>query len=260
MLNSHEFIFRDDVQFVRNHRYPNGGRQPSYQMHTPVYSHSGPLLLNAQIKKKSGLSIRKQQLSYEPDWTRKLINKLDEAYRKAPYYESIRGELVVLLENYYASLGELNIRTTIWGLCHLLGVEYSSSRSLASIAAQVASDDSCRLKNLSLGSEHLGDHSADAGTATDRILRLCKITGCRGYIAGGTAIDSYFELDKFEAGEVQVCRQGWTCEEYPQAAAGNSVFIANLSIIDLLANLGAPQSMALLTSNFSLNAVEVTSS
>ncbi|OED38705.1 hypothetical protein AB833_18640 [Chromatiales bacterium (ex Bugula neritina AB1)] len=255
MLNSHEFIFRDDVQFVRNHRYPDGRRQPSYQIHTPVVGSNGLLLLNAQIKKKSGQSIRYQQLSYEPDWTKKLLNKLDECYRKAPCYGAIRGELVGLLNCSYATVAELNIRTTLWGLCRLLGLTYDNQILPSSIAAIAATTPGCLLRSICLGSDLLADQAGVVSTATDRILMLCRKTESSGYIAGGTAIASYFELGKFYSGDMQVFQQQWRCAEYSQGP-GVSPFVANLSILDLLAHLEPSKALSLLTSDFELVPVD----
>lgn len=254
MLNSNFFVFRDDVQFVRNHRYPDGGRHSSYQIHTPTLSGNGVLLLNAQIKKKSGLKINQQQLSYEPDWTKKFINLFDQSYRKAQYYSAIRSDLVELLDVRYQSLAELNIATTLWGLCRLFDEPYSPDMSLSVVNTMLASHTGCKLQSLHLGSETLGPADEDK-SATERILQLCRHYRCNAYIAGGTAIDSYFELDKFQAATVTVCRQNWHCDAYVQTKPGKAAeeFAANLSIIDLLANVPADEAFGIVNGNFSLD-------
>jgi hypothetical protein len=68
MLASDVFVFRDDVQFVRNHKYPDGSRGPSYQVHTPIRIPDGASLLTVSVKKGSLLPIGRAEVSYEQKW------------------------------------------------------------------------------------------------------------------------------------------------------------------------------------------------
>lgn len=240
------------MQFVRNHRYPDGSRHTSYQIHTPVLSKNGVMLLNAQVKKKSLQTINQQQISYEPDWTLKFINLFDEHYRKAPYYDFIRDDIADLLSERYQSLAELNIRTTVWALCRLLDTPFDRGVKLDQINATLAKLPACTLNSLHLGSESFESTDSDK-SATDRILQLCKRYECNAYIAGGTAIDSYFELDKFRVEDVAVCRQNWHCAEYEQSRSGSAAFEPNLSVVDLLANAPHEEAFEIVNRNFTLD-------
>lgn len=252
MLNSHRFVFRDDVQFVRNHKYPDGKRHSSFQVHTPVLGNDGDVLLNSQVKKKSGLAIKEQQISYDPDWRPKFLNMIEQFYRKSAHYGEIKEELSRLIHQPYETVGELNIQTTLWGLCRLAGYSYNEEITIEKLNALFSSEQRFPLENIALGSEiSMPENSGP----TERILHLCHAAGCSHYIAGGTAIDSYFELDKFKAADIAVGRQEWNCEPYPQHGKPQhgKTFTPNLSIIDLLANCSPEKAIELLTSNFSLD-------
>jgi len=252
-LNSDVFVFRDDVQFVRNHRYPDGTRHASYQIHTPVAGLQGERMLNSQTKGKSILPISQTEVSYEPDWTKKFMNIVDECYRRAPLFSTFRDEIVELFSAKFTTVSQLNIQSTLWGLCRLLGMKYSIGMSLDEVNEQLSVVTSeISMERMLMGSELLASSSAE-DAATKNILTLCQVNSCSRYVAGGTAIDSYFELDDFSNAGVTVRRQQWTCEEYFQGGVGkskNKSFVPNLSILDILAYLPIEEARKNLTDNF----------
>lgn len=258
-LNSDVFVFRDDVQFVRNHRYPNGSRQPSYQIHTPVAGSEGERLLNSQTKAKSILPINQTEISYQPDWTKKFLNVVDECYRKAPHFSEFRDEIAGLLNAKFSTVSELNIQTTLWGFCRLLNIPYRIGMTLSEVNVQlIYVGEQVLMRKVLAGSDLLNSCKA-VNNPTNNILELCKINFCDRYIAGGTALNSYFELDKFSSAKVTVCCQEWKCSEYSQISEGkvsSKSFVPNLSILDILAYLPIEIARSNLLSNFDTSTPE----
>lgn len=249
MLSVHEFVLRNDVQFVRNHRYPDGGRHSSYQIHTPIISRGQSVLIRSQVQKKSELAICEQRISYEPDWTRKFVNLLDDAYRKSPHYRQFRAELIELLSRRYRSVADLNRQSILWALCRLLGEKYVDAISLLAINAVLESSRQFPLTRISEGT----DYEFTTGTmATDKILALCTRNGCDGYVAGGTAVHSYLDKSRFAMADLKLYQQDWICQRYPQSNAGVAEFVGNLSFIDLIANCSREEACAILTQNVDL--------
>lgn len=244
-------MIRDDVQFVRNHRYPDGTRQPSFQIHTPVIGLHEPRLLNSQTKGKSIQPIGETEISYEPDWTKKFSNIIDECYKKSPCFSHVNSDLNSLLKARFNTVSELNTQSLLWGLCHLIGLPYEIGMPTDKINKELQNVTHFPLREIHLAS-HLLEARAEDQSATDRILQLCKLNKCNRYVAGGTAIDSYFELDKFAQASVKVTQQQWDCTEYDQLVGKKAPahFIKNLSIIDLLASVAAPRALEIITDNF----------
>ncbi len=174
------------------------------------------------------------------------MNLIGQFYQKCEFFDGIKSDLDQLLEPPYETVGELNLQTTLWGLCRLTGQPYNGPVSIDEVNQWLIRETRFSLEHIALGSTlSLPAES----TPTERILHLCQTTGCSDYIAGGTAIDSYFEIDKFSAAGVSVHRQEWNCKPYPQTS---KVFIANLSIIDLLANCSSESAMEIVNSHFTL--------
>lgn len=237
MLESDVFVLRDDVQFVRNHRYPGGRRGVSYQAHAPIKGPDGPLLLGVSVKKGSGRSINETEIAYEQGWTRKHLNLIKQHYRRAPELERLLPGIKALLEHRWATLADLDIATVCWGLGHLLGAtpqvpdDLRIERVNQWLAARVVP---CRLQRIELGSASAP--GSRTGDASRRIVELCRDAGADEYLAGGTAVEAYLDPRPFLDRGIEITVQRWTCPEYPQQRGTTRGHVANLSILDLLLN------------------------
>jgi hypothetical protein len=249
MLDSDVFILRDDVQFVRNHRYPGGARGPSYQVHTPIKSPEGAHLLTVAVKKKSGLSIRATEVSHDAPWARKHLNSIASFYRGAMNARVLLPEIEAIFARRYATVGELAIATTCWALGRILSGglrvpdELSIERANALLA--VAAAPGVRLRRVGLGSELLADSAACC--ASERIAELCRRVGADEYLAGGTALEAYLDRGVFERRGIAVAVQRFRCPSYPQQHVARGGEVANLSILDLLMNAPLERAAALLS-------------
>ena len=80
------------------------------------------------------------------------------------------------------------------------------------------------------------------GKATERLVNICKSIGADTYISGSGG-KNYQQEDLFKKNEIKLLFQNYSCVKYHQNQA--PTFIPDLSIIDLLANVG-PDSLSLL--------------
>jgi hypothetical protein len=238
MLASDVFVLRDDVQFVRNHKYPDGRRGVSYQAHTPVKTTDGAQLLGVSVKKGGLTPIRETALAYEQPWIRKHLNIVKNNYNRAAQAKQLIPEIDMLLNQRYATVGDLNIATTCWGLSRILGVEAPGPESLSinHVNDLLQEHRAIRLRYIATGSDRLAINNSDSTTATERIATLCQTFGANEYLAGGTAFHSYMDTSVFEQSGIKLELQDWNCPRYSQQNE-KCGFIANLSIIDLLMNV-----------------------
>lgn len=241
MLESDEFVLRDDVQFVRNHQYPGGERGVSFQAHTPIKGPEGRLLLGVSVRKGSGQAINRTAVCYQQKWRSKHINMIKQHYRAAPNFKALMPGLEALLQHQYPTLADLNIATICWSLGHLLGFTPGEPGELGVEQANrwlAQTGRERRLQRISLGSERLA--SSESSDASQRIVELCQAVGATEYLAGGTAVDAYLDRQPFEDGRVEIAVQDWQCPPYPQLHAKRGGHVANLSILDLLFNSEEP--------------------
>lgn len=248
MLSSDVFVLRDDVQFVRNHKYPDGKRGVSYQAHTLLKARDGAQLLAASIKKGSLAPIKETALDYVQPWTRKHLNVMTNNYSRALNAKRLIPEIEMLLNLRFDTVAQLNIATTCWALNRILGMDEVTPESLSIdyVNHVLREHRSTRLSHISLGSIELANAAGESNTASERIATLCRMFGTKEYLAGGTAFRSYLETSVFENNGIKVVLQDWICPLYPQQYE-KCGFIANLSIVDLLMNVPPGDLLAMLT-------------
>ena len=248
VLESVIFVIRDDVQFVRNHKYPDGKRGVSYQAHTPIKCSSGVELLSVSIKKGGLLAINKTGISYDQPWMRKHINIIKNNYHGSLNSALLIPEIESLLEEQYANIAELNIATTCWILSHLLGVERVTQEclSLDFINELIKEKRISRLQRIELGSNCVDTSLESVSIASERIVELCKKFNADQYYGGGTALRAYMDTELFERNSINVTIQEWDCPIYQQQYTLQAGFIANLSTIDFLMNVPLGDALSLL--------------
>lgn len=248
MLESDHFVIRDDVQFVKNHKFPDGTRGVSHQVHSPIKTSAGKQLLTVSVKKGGMLPINQTLISYDQPWTKKHLNLLKSNYTKAPEFTSSYGEVELIFETEYKTVSDLNIATICWAFCRLLGVQIIEPENLSLKFVNLLLEDKRpgKLCKISLGSDiYFADNHKDV-SASEKIVNLCNEFGATNYLAGSTAYDSYFDQQIFNDNNIRVQIQNWICHSYPQQHTKVEEFIPNLSIIDLLMNCSTDQALKLL--------------
>jgi hypothetical protein len=245
MLASDVFVIRDDVQFVRNHRYPGGARGVSYQAHTPIKAPAGAHLLTVSVRKGSGLPIDQTGVSYDQSWARKHVNVISNFYRSSPNLRALLPDIERLLDIRFATMADLDIATICWALGRVLGAapRIPENLSIPWINELLAARPIFRLRRIALGSDCLGPGASPEActprSASERILALCDMAGADEYVGGRTALEAYLDADLLRRAGVEVAIQDWCCPVYPQQHMPRSGFIADLSILDLLMNVPA---------------------
>lgn len=236
MFDADVFVFRDDVQFVRNHKYPDGRRGMSYQVHTPIKSPAGIHLLTVSVKKGSAMPINQTGISYDHEWPKKHINVIKTFYRTSPNLRALMPELEALLAQRFDTVAELNVATTCWALGHVLGVplRIPDDLKIARINELLTTTGPGRLRRIGLGSIYLA--SCASQNPSERIAILCQTAEANEYLAGGTAIDAYLDPAPFRTRYIELVAQKWTCPTYPQRFSDQTEHIPDLSILDLLMN------------------------
>ncbi|MEK7166585.1 MAG: WbqC family protein, partial [Patescibacteria group bacterium] len=121
ILNTDVFMIRDDVQFVRKHKYPNGKNDKSYQADTPIKQSTGLQFLSVPIAHNGVNSIKNTPISYAIEWQDTHLKTLEFVYSKSPYYEQIFLDLMHIIEMSPTTIAELNITTICWAILRLLG-------------------------------------------------------------------------------------------------------------------------------------------
>lgn len=247
MFASEHFVIRDDVQFVKNHKFSDGNRGVSHQVHSPIKTSAGIHLLNVPVKKGGMLPIYQTQISYDQPWAKKQLNQLKSNYSKAPEFHSVFDEIEAIFDAGYDTVAKLNNATLFWALFRLLkgrAPESLTSLSLDSVNTLLQERRVGKLGTISTGTGLFSGENEMS--ASEKIVYLCKNFKATNYLAGGTAFDSYMDPDIFHDNQINIEVQNWTCRSYPQQNTQVEAFLPNLSIIDLLMNCSAKQALEIL--------------
>lgn len=253
MLASDVFVIRDDVQFVRGHKYPDGSQGPSYQAHTPIRVSNGASLLTLPVKKEgSFLSIRQKEVSYRKTWVRKHTRAIHDVYNSSPNLRVLLPEIEHILHCGFSTVAALNIATICWAMGHILGAKLRipDELSVEHVNHLLEVRRTTRLQRIVLGSDCLVLESRETSSASERTVALCKSFGVDEYMGGGTAIQAYLDIELLRRSGIEVVVQDWQCPTYGQQYTSRASFIPNLSIIDLLMNEPAERLVSYLTNEW----------
>jgi len=132
-------------------------------------------------------------------WREKHLKTLKQCYGGEPHFREIYERAAYIYEyNYLGDISLSSIRLTLDYLGIDTPIIYSSR----------------------LGVE---------GKATEYLVNLCRKLGADTYLSGGTAYNTYMELDRFKEAGIKVKVQDWKCAYEPYG---------DISIIDPLMRLG----------------------
>lgn len=243
------YAIRDDAQFVRKHKYPNGNVDKSYQAHSPIKQSFGRFLLSIPIHHEGFLPLALTKIGRDADWIGGHLKTFKVAYSKAPNFSEIYPELEKILGSPYKSLADLNIATTLWGILRILGNKKVSLEMLGidEVVERLKKEKSIRLKRIKRTSQSKALKNPNLKT-NEKIVALCKEYGANEDYCGGTGAQAYVDHSLFRKNGISINVQNWKCKEYPQLFKKQHGFIANLSILDLLFNVSSPQARSLLLS------------
>lgn len=178
----------------------------SWHMRNRIRQGDGEIFLTVPVKTagRFGQSIDETEPD-KPAWKRKHIESIRQAYRKRPFFEEYFHPVEELLAADWTSLGAMNKAL----IRHFLAV--------------------LRIDTPIFESQ---DHHP-TGHKTDLLIEMCRATGANAFLSNeGSRV--YVEEDRMaEAGIAHY----WQVFEHPVYEQGRP-FVPNLSIIDLLFNVG----------------------
>lgn len=239
ILDSDIFAIADYVQFVRTHVYEHGGereRGPSYQAHTPIKTADGVLLIDVPTKK--GLaSIDETPLAFASAKERlKNLRILKTHYRTAPQAESLFPILEAFFAKPHQTLAEIDIGSTVLMLAVLLELPDPVLAGIPEVEAALRKS-TFRLRRLVPFSQTpIPPSDKESGRdANQWLVDACKHFGATEYLYGGTAASAYMDFAPFKEAGIALVQQAWKSQPYIQL---HGEYLPNLSIIDLLMNVG----------------------
>jgi len=219
MLKSDIMILLDVVQFEKN-EYQNRQKiklsngQPSW-LTVPVH-HKYPQAISA---------IEIECASNGGSWAKKHLHALRFNYEKAGKWKGYASDLEAIYRQHSNSLVMLNRRLIDW-VAHELGAE----------------------TRILLASELLGRDEDLNADPIQRILDLCSIVKADSYLTGKGALD-YLCKERFAEVGIELVVQQFEHPVYPQLYGQ---FVSNLSVMDLLLNVGGQAARSVI-----VNPVEV---
>ena len=194
-----EFIFLDDVQLERQ----------SWQTRNRIIINKNVHWIGLPVRGvKLSQKINETEIINNPTWSKKLEKSFVENYGKHPYFPDAKSVIDFLLSCRASRLSELN------GLV----IKFIANRLRINTGIHFSSDYE---NNLS---------------RTSKLIYLCDKFACDEYLSPvGSA--AYLTDDDFVGrSNTRLIFQSYTPEAYPQK--NSKEFISNLSIIDVIANIG----------------------
>jgi hypothetical protein len=166
-----------------------------------------PYTLSVPVTRKNrfGQSINDAQLANMHQWRRKHLRTLENSYSKRPYFDMYFPRITELLMRDWRSLGEMDmaIVKTIMDWLEIKTPVYDSE-----------------------------DYAIE-GAKTDMLISMCRALHADSFLFNeGSRV--YLEEEKMARNEIQTY---WQVFEHPVYDQGKD-FIENLSIVDLLFNMG----------------------
>lgn len=194
-----EFVFLDDAQLQKNSWHNRNIILINHQSHW----------ITVPVKRTAlGQLLTGTQLCEGVAWRRKHSTTLQQTYARHPCKEAVRELAEFILEDNSASLATLNIRL------------------ITHIARRL--DISTRI--------HRASEMVVNGRRTEKVLDILRYLHASVYLSPAGA-SGYLEADGFTLqSDIELQLQAYTPHPYPQYS--EKIFVPNLSIVDVLANLG----------------------
>lgn len=202
IINSNIFIFFDNVQMPI-------GKSYVYRVKLLISGQENWLSVPVLSKSKKML-ISDVKIDNTKDWKRKHIRAIELNYRKSPFFKEVFQIISNIYENNYDYLIDLNINL-IKIICSYLNCD-----------------------TLLMKSSDLLNINKETG---DYIISLIKCVNGEIYLTGkGKGTMRYLDEKKFLNNNIKIIWQDVSKISYKQF--NSNVFIPNLSILDMLFNLG----------------------
>lgn len=161
------------------------------------------------------------RINNDHNWKKNHWDKIWFTYTNAPHFHLYQDYFSNLYQNDWEFLFELNFETL------------KKTINWLDIKIEIIRESELKVQ----------------GNATERLVNVCKSIGADTYVSG-IGGQNYINENMFKKNSIRLEYQNYSCPIYSQHQAKS--FIPDLSIIDLLANVG-PQSLDLITGKKDLN-------
>ena len=198
MERADQFVFLDNVQFTRR----------DWRNRNKIRTNEGWAWLTVPVQQKNRYTqlLKETRIDNSTNWSKKHCETIRLNYSRAPFFEVYYPYFESIYGKQWEFLLDLCYGTTEY-LKEVLNITTPTSKS----------------SNLPL-------EGAKAGL----ILNLCQQMGATHYLTGGLARD-YLSQEDFSRKGIELEYQEYNHPKYSQRYPG---FIPNLSLIDLLFNVG----------------------
>jgi len=203
-LISDAFVILDTVQYHKN----------EWQNRNRIKTANGAQWITVPVSYRMPQTIQEVGIA-TPNWARKQVSAIEQAYAKAPCLDLYWPELKNALSQPWERVAALNV---------------AMIRSLGTMLG-------CRAP-LYLASEM----KAESTDPTDRLISLCQELNGDAYLSGREG-RGYLQAEKFNDAGIELWFQEVEAPHYPQL---HGEFISHLSVIDMLFNLGPATSEIIL--------------
>jgi hypothetical protein len=196
-------------------------RKNYFQNRNRVVLSGEPVWVTVPVHAPHGTSIAEVTVTDSPEWRRKYTGRLLQAYGKAPFADALQPALEVIgAADAGSSLADLNMALFTW---------------LA---------DAFEVRTPVVRSSSLGL----PGAKSELLVHLCQEVGASTYLAGPSGRD-YLDRSLFDAVHIDVRYFDFRHPTYAQQAP---VFLAAMSAVDALANVGSGSPCLLAPSSWEL--------
>lgn len=200
MSNVDKFIFLDDAQYSKS----------SWQSRNKILINNEPKWITVHTKKSStkDTKILNKKIEYKTNWKKKLIKSIEQNYSKHPYFENLMELLNFFEKENPDTLAGLNI----------LLIKFISNKIQINNDFILSSEFEIKEKR------------------SDKIIKLIEKLNVTDYLTVPGA-EFYLTEDEFKKKtNIKLIINDYSQSYYSQYNQKN--FIKNLSIIDIIANLG----------------------
>ena len=176
----------------------------------------GATWLTVPVSSRGRIPIMDVKINNNVDWKRKHLRTFQAFYGKAKGFDEVYTRIERIYEKHWVNLADFN----------------------EALIKEI-------VKMLNISSTFIRSHELNpTGEKMEMIIDLCKKVGATVYFSGRGAM-SYQDPDVFEKHGIKLVYQEFEHPVYPQRFGS---FIPNLSIVDILFNLGIEKTREILVS------------
>ncbi|MFN3550196.1 MAG: WbqC family protein [Endomicrobiia bacterium] len=190
-------------------------KKNEWQNRNRIKSSKGEIYLTVPVHYRFGQKINEIKIDNKILWNKDHLKTIKYNYQKSKYFNEFFPHIENLLTKKYEMLIDLNI-SSIKTILSYLGIE-----------KKIINSSDLKVE----------------GEKTKRLINICRKLNAEIYISGIGA-KNYLVVEEFEENNIKVIFQEYTTPNYPQLYGE---FIANLSIIDMIFNIGKDETLKLIS-------------